>query len=71
MHCHRNKHLGKKKFPTIFVISIRINKLSRLIDLQSSIHSQVNILIGTKVFSDWDAVKILAHLTVMDGSDVE
>ena len=45
--------------------------MSRLIDLQSSVNSQVNILVCAKVFGDWYTVKVLAHLTVVDGSDVE
>ncbi len=38
---------------------------------QSAVHSEVNILICAKVFCDWNAVEVLADLTVMDGGDVE
>lgn len=37
----------------------------------SSVHSQVNVLIGAKVFGDGNAVEVLADLAVVDGSDVE
>ena len=39
--------------------------------MRSTVDSQVNVLIRTKVFGDRDAVEVLADLAVVDGSDVE
>ena len=37
----------------------------------STVHSQINVLIRAEVLRDWNAVEVLAHFAVVNGSDVE
>ncbi len=60
-----------QKIPTnVFFLNIVFHFVFVFV-FRSAVHSEVNILICAKVFCDWNAVEVLADLTVMDGGDVK